>query len=504
MIRIVNVLKLIAILLCAIVVPCNAQTWDPKVESSNFKHSIVTMSDATETNTIFMINFQPFFIEHLRLGRNPWLSIGSKTVLRFKNPATGRITELPIKGLYILEGENYTKKKAYLDLKYDANTIATMKCSPFFILEFPPIPSDVSRVMIDENEGRQSSYWKGIEIQPRVQSPIPNFGNTSDLECMLNESTYPYCGHYQEVGGNNSRVILVNKNDTCLLIAEKSMESPKRKTGDLCAWGVPVSTQGYLFGQWTNEYNRGSDAWIEIGDGYLGIKFGLDKEYVAKFVLMGEPIANRTKLDVVTWTGTGFFISQDGHILTNYHVIEGAKSIEVSSFDGDMNKSYHAQVEVCDKQNDLAIIKITEDSPLLQSLPYSFKFETSDVGEECWVLGYPLTTTMGNDIKLTNGIISSKSGFEGNIAQYQISAPVQPGNSGGPVFDKSGQVIGVVQAKHMDAENVSYAIKMNYVRNLIDMLPQPLVLPTTNPLVQKSLSQQEKIASKTVVLIKCE
>ena len=203
------------------------------------------------------------------------------------------------------------------------------------------------------------------------------------------------------------------------------------------------------------------------------------------------------------WSGTGFFISKNGYIITNQHVIDGAKTIKVTSINGNHNTSYTARVEVSDKQNDLAIIKIT-DNFTVPTIPYSFKFSQSSVGENCWVLGYPLTQTMGEDIKLTNGIISSKSGFDGNIAQYQISAPVQPGNSGGPVFDKNGNLIGVVQAKHGAAENAGYAVKASYVRNLIDMLPNSITLPQTNMLSGKSLPQQVELASKCVVLIICE
>lgn len=203
------------------------------------------------------------------------------------------------------------------------------------------------------------------------------------------------------------------------------------------------------------------------------------------------------------WSGTGFFISKNGYIITNQHVIDGAKTIKVTSINGNHNTSYTARIEVSDKQNDLAIIKIT-DNFTVPTIPYSFKFSQSSVGENCWVLGYPLTQTMGEDIKLTNGIISSKSGFDGNIAQYQISAPVQPGNSGGPVFDKNGNLIGVVQAKHGAAENAGYAVKASYVRNLIDMLPNSITLTQTNMLSGKSLPQQVELASKCVVLIICE
>lgn len=201
-------------------------------------------------------------------------------------------------------------------------------------------------------------------------------------------------------------------------------------------------------------------------------------------------------------SGTGFFLSNDGYIVTNNHVIENAQNgnIKITGINEDYHTSYKARVEVTDKQNDLAILKITGSVPSIK-VPYAFKFTTSSVGEECFVLGYPLISSMGKDIKLTNGIISSKTGFDGNIAQYQISAPIQPGNSGGPLFDKNGNVIGIVQAKHTQAENAGYAIKASYIRNLVELLPTTVYFSQTNALSGKTLPQQVELASKSVCLI---
>ena len=200
-------------------------------------------------------------------------------------------------------------------------------------------------------------------------------------------------------------------------------------------------------------------------------------------------------------SGTGFLINNQGYILTNYHVIENAKNgnIKITGLNDDYNTKVKAVVEVTDKQNDLAILKISSYSNL--SVPYAFKFNTANVGEDCFVLGYPLISSMGKDIKITNGIISSKTGFDGNIAQYQISAPVQPGNSGGPLFDKDGNVIGIVQAKHREAENAGYAIKSSYIRNLVELLPITISFPTNNLLKGKSLPQQVNLASKAVCIV---
>ena len=201
-------------------------------------------------------------------------------------------------------------------------------------------------------------------------------------------------------------------------------------------------------------------------------------------------------------SGTGFFLSKDGYIITNYHVIEDARTIKVSGVNDDSKTSYTAKVEISDKQNDLAILKITDVSfKPLTNIPYTFKYTISSVGEDCFVLGYPLISTMGLDIKLTNGIISSKTGFEGNIAEYQMSAPVQPGNSGGPLFDKNGNIIGVVCAKHREAENAGYAIKASYIRNLVDLLPTSITMPQTNLLIGKALPKQVELASKAVCVI---
>ncbi len=153
-------------------------------------------------------------------------------------------------------------------------------------------------------------------------------------------------------------------------------------------------------------------------------------------------------------------------------VVKNATSITVKGVSGDFIKEYEATVIVSDQKNDLAIIKIENLDGSLQNIPYAIKNELSDVGENIFVLGYPLRATMGDEIKLTNGLISSRTGYQGDVTLYQISAPTQPGNSGGPMVDQSGNVIGIVSAKHAGAENATYAIKSRYLLNLLELLPE--------------------------------
>lgn len=201
------------------------------------------------------------------------------------------------------------------------------------------------------------------------------------------------------------------------------------------------------------------------------------------------------------WTGTGFAL-KDGYIVTNYHVIEDAINITIQGVKGDFANKLTAQVVASDKYNDIAILKINDSRFTgFGTIPYLVKTSISDVAEDIFVLGYPMTSTMGDEIKYTTGVISSKTGFQGDVSQYQISAPVQPGNSGGPLFDSKGNVIGIVSAKHTGAENVGYAIKTSYLKNLIDSVLPTNILPATNSVQTFSNSEKVKRIKTFVYLI---
>ncbi len=120
------------------------------------------------------------------------------------------------------------------------------------------------------------------------------------------------------------------------------------------------------------------------------------------------------------------------------------------------------------------------------------------------VLGYPLTSYMGDEVKLTNGIISSRSGYQGDVTTYQISAPVQPGNSGGPMFDSRGNIIGIVNAGIPGAENVGYAIKTSYLYNLVGSVTSTTNIPQTNSVGNGSLADKVRSVKNYVFYIKCK
>lgn len=204
-----------------------------------------------------------------------------------------------------------------------------------------------------------------------------------------------------------------------------------------------------------------------------------------------------------TWSGTGLAIG-NGYIVTNSHVASDAKNITIKGVKGDMNTGYSAKVVANDKTNDLAILKINDS--LFKgygAIPYMVSTRMADVGEDVFVLGYPLTQALGNEIKLTNGIVSSRTGYQGEVSTYQISAPVQPGNSGGPLFDNKGNVIGIVVAGVPGAENVGYAIKASYLKILIESAGLNIKLSANNTISNMSLAEKVKRVKNFVFYIEC-
>jgi S1-C subfamily serine protease len=182
--------------------------------------------------------------------------------------------------------------------------------------------------------------------------------------------------------------------------------------------------------------------------------------------------------------------------------VEGASKIRVKGVKGDFSKTYNAEVVVEDKNNDIAIIKINDpDFTTLGTIPYTINSSLTDVGSSVYALGYPLRASMGDEVKLTNGIVSSKTGFQGDITTYQVSVPVQPGNSGGPLFNSSGEIVGIVNAKHLGADNASYAIKTNYLMNLIQVMNVTPRLPKNNTISDKGLSEQVKYVKEFVYIL---
>lgn len=192
-----------------------------------------------------------------------------------------------------------------------------------------------------------------------------------------------------------------------------------------------------------------------------------------------SPYSSNNSQDIeYTGSGTCFAVSSDGYLATCYHVIKDANHIRIRGINGDYNNTYDARVVNVDYERDLAIVKIIDSRfESIEPIPYTFSMSESDVGDAIYVLGYPLRAIMGDEIKLTDGIVSSMSGYQGDVSSYQLTNTVQPGNSGGPAFDRNGNIIGVVGSR-LFVENATYAVKCYYLRNLI--IEEGLLIPLGN------------------------
>jgi S1-C subfamily serine protease len=167
-------------------------------------------------------------------------------------------------------------------------------------------------------------------------------------------------------------------------------------------------------------------------------------------------------------TGTGWVTH--GLIATNYHVVNGKDRIRVRFADG---HEVTAFVGESDKDNDVALLRVSGALPT--GLPLAAT--EAGLGAEVFTLGYPHTDIMGNNAKLSTGIVSSTTGLRDDPRLYQISVPVQAGNSGGPLLNRDGEVVGLVTAKLSAAQvyrwtgdlpqNVNYAVKVSFLNRLL-------------------------------------
>jgi hypothetical protein len=148
--------------------------------------------------------------------------------------------------------------------------------------------------------------------------------------------------------------------------------------------------------------------------------------------------------------GTGFLIDQKGYLLTNAHVVKGATRIGIQNASG----AYNARLVYLNDTTDLAILKIEDNNFKAPPIPYSISRTGMELGEEIFTLGYPR-----NEIVYGKGYMSARTGYNGDTVTCQITVPANPGNSGTPVLNKDGDVVGIVQGTEQNAQGFVFAIR---------------------------------------------
>lgn len=376
-----------------------------------------------------------------------------------------------------------------------------------FELHFDKIPSGCQVLNVTENIVN-GFYWKGISIVNPTLSTPHRYVTEAELKEKIRVNNDGIVGVYENNGQASYKLCCVRNQDVYsseegyTLIYISGNGGVRWSLGDVKAMLKPTATLGLFKAVWYDVNKSNKELYVTFDGSAMKVYCNNTEELFVKMypnVWTESPMPSGGS----AWTGSGFALN-NGYIVTNFHVVENAKSIKVTGIKGSHTIRFNAGVVAIDKNNDLALIKIKDKRFVgFGTIPYSVKTSISDVGESVFVLGYPLTTTMGKDIKLTTGVVSSRTGFKGDVALYQISAPIQPGNSGGPLFDSKGNLIGIVSAKHKDAENVGYAIKTIYLKNILESMSLLSAMPIRNTLISSNLQGKVKKISNFVFLIEC-
>jgi S1-C subfamily serine protease len=232
----------------------------------------------------------------------------------------------------------------------------------------------------------------------------------------------------------------------------------------------------------------------------------LDKEKEAQSNEPKSPFGD-TPLDNVQnqpkASGSGVFISADGLFLTAAHVIENSTFLRVVTQKG----AIKATIVQVDRANDVALLKCEGTF-----VPVQIKSSSSlKLGQTVFTLGFPDIQIQGFSPKMTKGEISSLLGVQDDPRQWQISVPVQPGNSGGPLFDEQSNLVGLIEAK-LDAvamaketgdvpQNVNYALKSAYLMPMLDPYTSELPKAGVPPAVPQKIEDVVSQATPSIGLV---
>nr|WP_294893900.1 serine protease [uncultured Pedobacter sp.] len=247
-------------------------------------------------------------------------------------------------------------------------------------------------------------------------------------------------------------------------------------------------------------FSTGQFSTSDHGSSYSELKRDMENIKRSQTDLIKNIKSTKQTKDIIQYSGTGFALSSNGYLVTNYHVIKDADSVYVQNNKGE---SFKVETVYIDPEFDIAVLQIKDAGfKNLPTVPYTFKKTNSDLGEDVYTIGYPK-----DDVVYGKGYLSSSTGFGGDSIAYQISIPVNPGNSGGPLMDSKGNVIGIVSGKQTQADGAAFAVKSDFLMRAVNNIPQDslkqkLTINKKNTLAGLNRTQQIKKMEDYIFMVK--
>jgi serine protease Do len=282
---------------------------------------------------------------------------------------------------------------------------------------------------------RDASFAKAFEEHRLLIETLHSSAMREELKHKLREI------HSREIG--NGKVVPLQKSEN---FAQKHARTiaVAASTAFIAVLSTVaiLSAGGYLFKQQSNQITDLNRVVRELKASSDGIVEGIRKTNTTR----------KAPYAPANIEGSAFAINNKGYILTSFHMVKGADSIFIQNAQTERSLT---RLIYCDPKLDLAILRLENDQLTKNwQVPFHLKEKTADVGDKVFTMGYPR-----RDMVYGEGSLSSMSGYSNDTSMYQISIPVNPGNSGGPLLDDNGNVIGVIRGKISGAEGTSFAIK---------------------------------------------